>query len=236
MGDTDKSSSISAKVTPTPVESTTQEAGRTSIECLHETKPAHNISINASIEEKPEQPEIPSKESTKQSSAKIETVFEKLDIGSDKSDSTTDSTFAEVDKITKPPVAESIYSAKSRDTKKSGYSIDDDESKKCENIRDGNNVLPSGGSSGRLNKRKDLQSTVFPVGCMGCKEDPPSDQASPRRFLDAKEAKQDQSGHIDSTPKKRPSSAQPNRNILTGAGIEDEVRRTSSRRKGTYFY
>ncbi|GJQ69196.1 hypothetical protein Trydic_g6347 [Trypoxylus dichotomus] len=87
----------------------------------------------------------------------------------------------------------------------------------------------------RVNKLRDHNSTIFPVGCMGCREDPPSDHiASPRRFLDPFEAK-DHIGHIDNTPKKRPVSAKPNnisRNPLTGVGVDDdEVKKPFGRRR-----
>lgn len=57
---------------------------------------------------------------------------------------------------------------------------------------------------------------------------------SPRRFLDPIEAR-DHAGHMDNTPRKRPSSAKPNnihRNPLTGVGVDDETRKTYGRRKG----
>ncbi|KAK9701809.1 THAP domain [Popillia japonica] len=85
----------------------------------------------------------------------------------------------------------------------------------------------------RVNKLRDHNSTIFPVGCMGCREDPPSDHiTSPRRFLDQVEAK-DHIGHIDNTPRKRPSSAKPNnsRNPLTGVGVTDDLKKPIGRRR-----
>ncbi|XP_022900291.1 microtubule-associated protein Jupiter [Onthophagus taurus] len=88
----------------------------------------------------------------------------------------------------------------------------------------------------RLNKLRDHSSTVFPAGCMGCPENPPSDQiCSPRRLLDPVESKE-QTGLIDNMPKKRPSSAKPLpfiRNPLTGVGMDvEEVKRLPRRREG----
>lgn len=211
------------------VASTTPSNNKSSIECLHESKPAPNISINATIYENSEESamSIPStKESIQSSPAKIETVFEKLSMVTE---TTEPSDVAIVSKSSEIPATKS----KSKKDNSKMSNIDEVINVK-EADESGTHIWRNNSSTGKMNKQRDFASNVFPVGCMGCKDEAPYDQTSPRRFLDAKEASQDYTGHIDSTPRKRPSSAKPqnNRNPLTGAGIEEDTRKTSNRKKG----
>lgn len=186
-------------------------------------------------------------------SSKIETVFEKLDITTDKTDSTTDSTISgkekevpDVKEINSGLKAEIQSNEQSKvDVPPLNFDIRERASEPKNDIvsADGLDVRRSassmysvrGSPSGRIYRRRDTSSNVFPVGCMGCKDN--SSLESPRRFLDANEASNDFVGHIDDTPRKRPSAEKQDisRNPLTGAGIEtvpSESRRHCIRRKG----
>lgn len=226
-----------------PVETTVENTGQPSIDILRETKPEPDVSIKgASIKQasKPVDKEGDSQDSTPaqnpEEPAKIETVFEKLDVSSDKSDSTTDSAVMENTENSKtktqveiPPLDFEIKDTTQvlRPDKHASdiFSLKEDNSKQ----KSVNSIWSiSGAPSGRINRKKDNASSIFPAGCMGCKDE--QEQQSPRRFLDATEAAQYQAGHIDSTPRKRPTSSKP-RNPLTGVGVDDDVRKTSSRKK-----
>lgn len=230
MSESNKTASSDSKVTEKMTESkigtstvsATQSKNKESIECLHEAKPGQNISINATIQEKDEPKDSSeSLTSTKSNKGpqKIETVFEKLSVVSEQSEPSTNSLV--------PPELQTKKSDK-KDKKPSATEINNPMDRK-----NSNDSWRISGSSGKLNKQRDLASSIFPAGCMGCKDNS-QESMSPRRFLDAKEASQDFAGHIDATPRKRPSSAKPqnSRNPLTGDGIEDDVRRCSSRKKG----
>lgn len=238
MGD----SNVAAKQ---EVEQEAESTTKISLADLKESKPAPNISIKA-IEESGEKEEDtekiePEKNETNAQKpsgpAKIETVFEKLDMSSDKSDSTTDSTLVEGEKNKqKSEIPDSNLDAKdiSPSVKQDKFASDIFSLKEVDanKSKTANTIWSiSGAPSGRINRKKDLTSNVFPVGCMGCKEEPPSDRMSPRRFMDAKEAAMDCVGHIDSTPRKRPGSSKP-RNPLTGAGIDQEAMKFNNRKKG----
>ncbi|XP_065169672.1 uncharacterized protein [Atheta coriaria] len=73
--------------------------------------------------------------------------------------------------------------------------------------------------SGRLNKLRDHSSNIFPVGCMGCREN--DSLPSPRRLMDASEASKDTIGHIENTPRKASMKPECNitRNPLLGTGF-----------------
>lgn len=68
-----------------------------------------------------------------------------------------------------------------------------------------------------------MSSTVFPVGCMGCKEELSGE--------DIKNSTSECSKEEDETLKKRPSSTE-SRNPVTGVGMNsnDEIRKTNSGR------
>ncbi|KAF2905547.1 hypothetical protein ILUMI_00632 [Ignelater luminosus] len=184
-------------------------------------------------------------------SSKIETVFEKLDITTDKTDSTTDSTISGKDKEV-PDVKETTSGLKAEIQSNEQSKVDvpplnfdirgrasepknDIISSNGMDVRRSTSSLYSvkGSPSGRINRRRDTSSNVFPVGCMGCKDNSSLD--SPRRFLDANEASNDFIGHIDETPRKKQSAEKQDitRNPLTGEGIEiaPETRRQCIRRK-----
>lgn len=247
---TKSDSQVTEKITGTKIaastistkQSTNSNSGnnKDSIECLHESKPAPNISINATIYEKNDEEDsninttsstVKSKTSNSNNTgntAKIETVYEKLSAVSEQSEPSysllkTDEKKVEDNKV---------------DDKKKGPNsvteINNEQQKEKKNAEnDHNDMWRLSDSYGKLNKQRDLSSSVFPAGCMGCKDNT-QEQSSPRRFLDAKEAAEDFTGHIDSTPRKRPSSARPqnNRNPLTGDGCEDSVKKFNNRKKG----
>lgn len=208
----------------TSVMSANSSTNKESIECLHESKPAPNLSINATIyekiEEDPSAPSTPSlKSNAQERPARIETVFEKLSVVSEQSQ----------------PSEATIVSQPSKDegTKKDKQpSVTEINNPKAPAEPNTNETWRESGSSGKLNKQRDLASSIFPAGCMGCKDTIKPEATSPRRFLDASEVTHDHAGHIDAIPRKRSSSAKLNRNPLTGAGIEDDVRKISSRKKG----
>lgn len=239
MGD----SSINTKDEPklTSTETSPPPNANTSIEILRESKPSENISINSP----PTTTSVPSVSASsprlKEKNSKIETVFEKIDIN-DKSDSNSDSTTGgemEKDSPVKPDGGEvptldfDIKETKPVRNKSDIFALD-------AKSKHSNNTIFSikGTPSGRINRRRDNNSNVFPAGIMGCKEFiPGDDMSSPRKFLDAKQAAEDQAGHIDNTPRKRPSSAhmEKGRNPLTGEGVSsnDEIKKThSGRRRG----
>lgn len=167
-------------------------------EILRECKPSENISINPPPETKKEKLEVIIPESL---SANTETVFEKLDI---KEKSSSDS--AAINKG-RPP-----------DRNKSDiFSLDD-------KIPSANTIFSVNGTpSGRINRRRDEHSEVFPVGCMGCKEQISVD---PLMGITVKES---QSRPVSGKFSNR------HRNPLTGAGVDstDEVKRAlTGRRKG----
>lgn len=206
--------SIGSSKTGSSTLSNRQSNNKDSIDCLHESKPAPNISINATIYEKNEDESMMTASSlitSTTSPARIETVYEKLSAVSEQSEPSN-----------------SILNEDQEKSVNKDSSITEINNKQ---INDTNDSWRGSGSYGKLNKQRDLASSIFPVGCMGCKE---QEQTSPRRFIDAKEAAQDFTGHIDMTPRKRPSSAKPqnSRNPLTGDGIEDDVKKTNNRKKG----
>lgn len=203
-------SNVSANITSTNKES---------IDRLHESKPAPNLSVNATIYEKIE--DEPSSQTfssipsifKSQESSKIETVFKKPSNVNEQESKES-----------------SLLTETNNKDKKSKLS-------EMSNLKDSseqnNDAWKDSGSHGRLNKQRDLASSIFPAGCMGCKDNLPEGN-TPRRFIDAKEAIQDHAGHIDAVPRKRPSSAklQSGRNPLTGVGIEDDCRKVNNRKKG----
>lgn len=218
----------------TVTENQSQSDQKQSVDLLRETKPAPDISINAADppepagpqekEKTPEKEAPMEKEAASPSPANIETVFEKLDTSSDKSDSTIES----MEEKKAPQADYEVRDCHKTDKQASDIFSLKEVEKGSKNI---NSIWSiSGAPSGRLNRRKDVPSSVFPVGCMGCKEQPVSEEPSPRRFLDAVEASNDYIGHLDDTPKKRCSSSK-SRNPVTGAGCEEEATRTNSRKK-----
>lgn len=88
-----------------------------------------------------------------------------------------------------------------------------------------------GTPSGRINRRKDMSSSVFPVGCMGCKEEVSGDEiGTARKASDTKTT--DSKEELNETARK---SSSENRNPVTGVGVSsnDEIHKTGSgRRKG----
>lgn len=187
------------------LESTT--ALQQSKEILRATKPSENISINNPTNLVEETPEIILPEDPENT----ETVFEKLEINSN-SDS------AIIDDATKTTNSDEVKKRPIDRNKSDIFSLDD-------KIKSANRIFSVNGTpSGRITRRRDEYSEVFPVGCMGCKE------------------------HIVNTPQKiavKESKSYPvaesftHRNPVTGAGVDslDEVKKNTNagRRRGHFF-
>lgn len=171
----------------------------------------------------------------KKDDSNVETVFENMDMSSEKSlPIQGDGKSAGNVGMGKPTVDIPPLEFELRDNTpllKSDKLASDIFSLKESDTKPINSVCSEGASSGRMIKNKDLASSIFPAGCMGCKENASDNMVSPRRFLDAKEASECRAGYIDSTPRKRPTSSKP-RNPITGGGIDLEDPRKSCRRKG----
>lgn len=205
MGDT---SINTREETPNTANAEINAPAATSIEILRESKPSENISIDSPTTNEDVEKSEPDPTPVAEKPSNIETVFEKIDIN-DKSDSNSDSTAgAEGEKevvskpeVDLPPLNFDIKEKPPARNKSDIFSQDD-------KIQSSNTIFSVKGTpSGRINRRREMSSTVFPVGCMGCKEDAPGDAlSSPRRFVDAKEAADDPIGHISDTPRKRASS------------------------------
>lgn len=204
MGDTSINTREEA---PNTANAETDAPTATSIEILRESKPSENISINSPTTKEDVEKSAPEPTPVEAKPSNIETVFEKIDIN-DKSDSNSDSTAGaegEKEVVSKPevdlPPLNFEMKEKPPARNKSDIFAQDDK------IQTSNTIFSVKGTpSGRINRRKEMSSTVFPVGCMGCKEDAPGDAlASPRRFVDAKEAADDPIGHINDTPRKKVS-------------------------------
>lgn len=179
-------------------------------EILRESKPSENISINNPLKIEIEKPEIV----IPQKRTNTETVFENLIEIKSKSDSSSESAVIDMEKHS---------DAKKVDRNKSDiFSLDD-------KIKSSNTIFSVNGTpSGRINRRREEHSEVFPVGCMGCKEqiEPPTQADNSKITANVKETKS------------RPISGKfsnRNRNPLTGTGVDstDEIKKgVNGRRKG----
>lgn len=204
-------------------------------EILRESKPSEDISINSNpkviVEEKPE---IVTPKGPKNTL----TVFEKLDIH-DQSNSSSDSAVTdEAEKDAKSPDSKPQSSASASEIKerpsdrnKSDIFSLDDKIKAADTI-----FSINGTPSGKINRRREEYSEVFPVGCMGCKdskEEHPSNtsqkSASSKTLISSSRESQS-----------RPVSGRfsRHRNPLTGAGVDstDEMKRGSTGRRRGYIH
>lgn len=207
-------------------------------EILRESKPSEDISINSKtknliIEEK--KPEI----ITSKGPANTETVFQKLDIN-DKSNSSSDSAVtdeAENDKIKTPEnkvPADSATDIKEHPSDRNRsdiFSLDD-------KIKAEDTIFSINGTpSGKINRRREEHSEVFPVGCMGCKEGKDDNPVNVPQMAPVG------SKTLISSVKEslsRPVSGRfsRHRNPLTGAGVDstDEMKKkeNNGRRRGNF--
>lgn len=207
-------------------------------EILRECKPSENISINSSptiIEKEKQKPDpiIVTKNPDN-----TETVFEKLEIN-DKSNSSSDSAVIEEiidstktveDKKPQPPTeatSSDVKAGRTTDRNKSDIFSLDDKIKTADTI-----FSVNGTPSGRINRRRDEHSEVFPVGCMGCKESKDDSSVNQQQISLTTKANNESdsppvSGRLSNT----------HRNPLTGAGVDstDEMKKTATgRRKGSF--
>lgn len=207
-------------------------------EILRESKPSEDISINSNpknlIVEKHEiittKPEV----IIPKGPANTETVFEKLDIN-DKSNSSSDSAVTdEVDNYNKSKTPENIVSdVKERSSARNKSDIFSLDNK----ITTADTIFSVNGTpSGKINRRREEYSEVFPAGCMGCKESSKDDSVIkiPQTPLGSKAIV----SNVKES-KSRPVSGRfgRQRNPVTGTGVDstDEIKKNSSgRRRGNF--
>ncbi|XP_018332385.1 uncharacterized protein LOC108741908 [Agrilus planipennis] len=221
------------------------EMPKASVNILRQTHPAADLSLNVKRADEntdltqehssatlpasplPHTDEKQSPELKRDDESKVETYFQKIDL-----DATSTSVTNTLSRKADTPM-QSFTKTEAAEQNQQMLTVPRYKSEIITN-KDELNGKTSATGSPNFNKMKHLSSNVFPVGCMGCKEDVHS--SSSRRFLNANEATIDHVGHMENTPRKRPTSRTRDtiRNPVTGAGVEnysDKQKVPSGKRK-----